>query len=285
MRGKGLGRLAAFAGLSGCALAGFAAVAFGLAAAPARGDVGLPLPTTTSVGITTSVPGVTVTVPTTTVRLPTTLPLPTTVPLPTTTAPLPTTVPPRTTVPPPTTAATVTVPTTPSRPPVTTLPPPVSTTTVAGGGGGGAGPPGGGSAGRGSPPGTGATGAASAGRSSQVAAAARADVLRRSSGPALEAVKAGAKADRRAQAAKALGNQNTGPQAVRTSRVALRSPGLAAFYAGLEKALARPAAPGDARIRPSCGRRSRGTGACCRAPVRSRSPWRCSRWRSCSASP
>jgi hypothetical protein len=61
-------------------------------------------------------------------------------------------------------------------------------------------------------------------------------------------VKAGAKANRRAHAANALRKRNGGPERVRTSRVAMRSAGLAAFYAGLEKALARPAAPADARI-------------------------------------
>jgi hypothetical protein len=36
------------------------------------------------------------------------------------------------------------------------------------------------------------------------------------------------------------------PAVIHAARVAARSPGLAAFYAGLEKALARPTAPADA---------------------------------------
>ena len=72
--------------------------------------------------------------------------------------------------------------------------------------------------------------------------------MRPTSGPALEAVRAGAKVlrARKHQALRARKHDGKQIAAIHASRVAARSPGLAAFYAGLEKALARPADSADA---------------------------------------
>ncbi len=212
MRRGALPRVIAVCALGAVGLGGFETVA--------HGDLLPPLPTTTvtvpptlpPLPTSTTVPLPPVT--TVTVRLPTT----TTVPVPTTTVRLPT---PTTTVRLPTTIAPLPTTTAPVRLPSTTTSAVTSTAAR-----GAAAPL---AAGNGQPP-------SPPGAAPNGPAATRKAGARPISGPALEAVKAGAKPVRPTAHARARAGK-TFP-VLRAARVSARTPGLAAFYAGLEKALA-----------------------------------------------
>jgi hypothetical protein len=211
--------------------------------AVAHGDLLPPLPTTTVTVPPTLPPlptSTTVPLPpitTATVRLPTT----TTVPVPTTTVRVPPTTTtvrlPTTTLPPPLPTSTVHLPTTttatvPPRLPTVTSSAPAATSTsaLARGAAPLAAPSGGG------PPSGGAAAANQPGGSLARPARAGNAPLTRISGPALEALKGGARPAR--PKAHVRTRAGTTLPVIHAARVSARTPGLAAFYAGLEKALA-----------------------------------------------
>ena len=227
--------------------------------AVAHGDLLPPLPTTT-VTVPPTLPPTSTTVPlppitTATVRLPTTttvplppittatvrLPTTTTVPVPTTTVRVPPTtttvrLPNTTTVPPlptstvhlPTTTTAATVP--PRLPTVTSSAPAATSTSASAQAAARAAPSGGG------PPSGGAAATSQPGGSVATPAQAGNAGVTRISGPALEALKAGARPAR--PKAHLRTRAGTTLPVIHAARVSARTPGLAAFYAGLEKALA-----------------------------------------------